>query len=83
MAFEDGSRETRLWDGQDRWARVVIVKPARASWARVDPDVVWLIDSNFANNSFLVQPVRRSLLKLLSRLIFAAQNILQLASSFS
>ncbi|MGA2532018.1 MAG: M1 family metallopeptidase [Candidatus Aminicenantales bacterium] len=83
VAFEDGSRETRLWDGQDRWARVVIVKPAKASWARVDPDVIWLIDSNFANNSFLVQPVRRSLLKLLSRLIFAAQNILQLASSFS
>ena len=83
VAFEDGSRETRLWDGQDRWARVVIVKPARASWARVDPDFIWLIDSNFANNSFLVQPVRRSLLKLLSRLIFAAQNILQLASSFS
>ena len=83
VAFEDGSRETRLWDGQDRWARVVIVKPAKALWARVDPDVVWLIDSNFANNSFLVQPVRRSLLKLLSRLIFAAQNILQLASSFS
>ena len=83
VAFEDGSRETRLWDGQDRWARVVIVKPAKALWARVDPDVVWLIDSNFANNSFLVQPVRRSLLKLLSRLIFTAQNILQLASSFS
>jgi hypothetical protein len=83
VGFEDGTAETRLWDGQDRWARVVIVKPARASWARVDPDLVWLIDSNFANNSYLVQPVRRSLLKLLSRLIFAAQNILQLASSFS
>jgi len=83
VAFEDGTRETRLWDGQDRWARVVIVKPARAAWARVDPDFVWLIDSNFANNSYLVQPVRRSLLKLLSRLLFAAQNILQLASSFT
>jgi hypothetical protein len=83
VAFEDGTRETRLWDGQDRWARTVFVKPAKASWARVDPDGIWLIDSNLANNTFLVRPVRRSLLKLLSRLIFAVQNILQLASSFS
>ena len=44
---------------------------------------VWLVDSNFANNSFLVRPVRRSLLKLLARLVFAVQNILQLAASFS
>jgi hypothetical protein len=83
VAFEDGTRETAFWDGQDRWARLVFVKPSKAVWAKVDPDGVWLIDSNFANNSFLVQPVRRGLIKLLSRLLWTVQNILQLASSFS
>ena len=83
VGFEDGTRETRLWDGQDRWARLEFTKPARASWAMVDPDGVWLVDSNFANNSYLVRPVRRGLLKLLARLVFAVQNILQLAASFS
>ncbi len=83
VAFEDGSRETAFWDGQERWARLVFVKPSRAVRAEVDPEGVWLVDSNFANNSFLVQPVRRGLIKLLSRLLWAVQNILQLASSFS
>jgi hypothetical protein len=83
VAFEDGTRETAYWDGQDRWARLVFVKPSRAVRAEVDPDGVWLVDSNFANNSVLVQPVRRGLIKLLSRLLWAVQNILQLASSFS
>jgi hypothetical protein len=83
VGFEDGTRETRLWDGQGRWARLEFIRPSRASWARIDPDSVWLVDSNFANNSFLVRPVRRGLLKLLARLVFAVQNILQLAASFS
>jgi hypothetical protein len=83
VAFEDGTQETRLWNGQERWFKLVFERPAKASWARIDPDGVWLIDSNFANNTFLVKPVRRSLLKLLSRLVFALQNILQMAASFS
>ena len=83
VAFEDGTRETRLWDGQGRWARLRFTRPSRASWAMVDPDGVWLVDSNLANNSFLVRPVRRGLLRLLARLVFAVQNILQLAASFS
>jgi hypothetical protein len=83
VSFEDGTRETRLWDGQDRWARLRFTTPSRASWAMVDPDGVWLVDSNFANNSFLVRPVRRGLLKFLARLVFTVQNILLLAASFS
>jgi hypothetical protein len=83
VAFEDGSEETRFWDGQDRWTRLVFAKPARATWAKVDPDGVWLIDSNLANNTYVVRPVRRGLLRLLSDLLGLVQNLLQLASSFS
>jgi hypothetical protein len=83
VAFDDGTQETRFWDGQGRWARQVFVKPAKPLWAKVDPDGIWLIDSNIANNTYLVRPVRRGLVHLLSQILWAVQNILQLASSFS
>ncbi len=81
--FEDGSRETRFWDGQARWARLAFAKPARAVSAQVDPDGVWLIDSNLANNTYVVRPVRRGLVRLLSELLVVVQNVLALAGSFS
>ena len=83
VAFDDGSRETRFWDGQARWARMVFAGPARAVSAQVDPDGVWLIDSDLANNSYVVRPVRRGLARLLSELLVVVQNVLALAGSFS
>jgi hypothetical protein len=83
VAFEDGAQETRFWDGQGRWARFVFARPAKALWAKVDPDVTWLVDSDLANNTYVVRPVRRGLVRLLSELLGAVQNILDLASSFS
>jgi hypothetical protein len=83
VAFEDGSQETRFWDGQGRWTRLLFVKPAKAVWAKVDPDGVWLIDSDMANNTYIVRPVRRGLVRLLAGLLTVVQNILQLAGSFS
>jgi len=83
VGFADGTEEIRFWNGRDRWAREVFVKPAKAAWARVDPDRVWLIDSNFANNSRLAAPVRRNLARLFAEVVAGIQNILQLVSSFS
>jgi hypothetical protein len=83
VAFEDGSRETRFWDGQDRWVKLEFEKTSRAASAQVDPDGIWLIDSNWANNSVSVKPVRRSLVRLLSGLGFIIQNFLQFLSAFS
>jgi len=83
VAFEDGAQETRFWDGQGRWARFVFARPVKALWAKVDPDVTWLVDSDLANNTYVVRPVRRGLVRLLSELLGAVQNILDLASSFS
>jgi hypothetical protein len=76
VSFEDGSRETRFWDGQDRWARMVFVKPARAKLARIDPDGLWLVDSNMANNSWRAATAVDGLARLFSRLLSAVQNIL-------
>jgi hypothetical protein len=83
VTFEDGSRETAFWDGRDRWAKLAFSRPSRAALAQIDPERIWLIDSNLANNSYLVRPVRRGLVSLLSRLLTVVQNVLQLASSFS
>ncbi len=83
VGFEDGSRETREWDGQARWTRLEFTNPAKAAWARIDPDNVWLIDSNLANNSFRVVAAKRGLGGLFARVLFMIQNILQFASSFS
>jgi hypothetical protein len=83
VSFEDGSRETRLWDGRDRWTRFTFVKPARATGAVIDPETVWLIDSNIANNSYRVAPARKGLTALAARLLGLVQNVLQWVSTVS
>ncbi len=83
VEFEDGTRETRYWDGQDRWVRMEFIKPAKAVRAEVDPERIWLVDSNFANNSFVAEPARRNLMRFVARFFFVVQNILQLVSGVS
>ncbi|HYA48397.1 MAG TPA: M1 family metallopeptidase [Burkholderiales bacterium] len=83
VAFADGTQETGFWDGQGRWERFVFAKPAKALWAKVDPDLTWLVDSDLANNTYVVRPVRRGLARLFSELLHVVQTILELASSFS
>jgi hypothetical protein len=83
VSFEDGSSETRFWDGRDRWARLIFVRPARAVRAEIDPDTIWLIDSDITNNSYLVAPARGGLAALATRLLGALQNIFQWVSAFS
>jgi hypothetical protein len=83
VSFEDGSRETRLWDGRARWVRLSFVRPARATSASIDPETVWLMDSNIGNNSYRVAPVRKGLMALAVRLLAAIQNVLQWVSAVS
>ena len=83
VRFKDGSTETRFWDGQDRWARLEFVKPVQVDWARIDPQGIWLIDSNLANNSRGVGGLRRNVVKLMVRFFSNVQTILQSLSSWS
>jgi len=83
VRFKDGTTETRSWDGQARWARLEFVKPVEVESAQVDPDGVWLIDANLANNSRGVDGLRRNVVKLLTQLLFTVQNLLQFVSSLS
>jgi hypothetical protein len=83
IRFKDGTTETRTWDGQARWTRLTFVKPVEVQSAQVDPEGIWLIDANLANNSRDLDGVRRNVIRLLSRLLSTVQNILQFVSSWS
>ena len=53
--FEDGTRKTATWDGEDRWVDLAWEHPAKVERVRVDPDHVLVLDTNFSNNSWLAQ----------------------------
>jgi len=80
VVFEDGTEESRLWDGQARWIKMDLEKPVKARCAVVDPETVWLIDSNLANNSYSLKAVKRGVWHLAAKLLFGVQNFLQSVS---
>jgi hypothetical protein len=83
VRFEDGSTETRTWDGRGRWSRVEIVKPARAESVQIDPQGIWLIDENLANNSLSTDGLHGNVSKLMTQLVFAVQLVLHFFGSWS
>ncbi len=83
IVFEDGSEEVASWDGQSRWKKYRFETPSKAKFAEVDPDLVWLIDSNISNNSLKMKPARGGVIRLASRLLFWVQNSLHYLSAFS
>ncbi|MFQ6109979.1 MAG: M1 family aminopeptidase [Candidatus Aminicenantales bacterium] len=83
VVFEDGSEEIRYWKGQERWKRFVFEKPSRAKYAQLDPECIWLIDSNLTNNSLRIQSSGKGILKLTGQILFWVQNYLQLFAAWS
>ncbi len=83
IRFKDGTTETRTWDGQARWARLEFLKPVEAESARIDPQGIWLIDENLANNSRAAGGPAGSVVRLSSQLVFAVQVVLQFLGSWS
>jgi hypothetical protein len=83
VRFKDGTTETRAWDGQARWTRLEFVKPVEVESAQIDPEGVWLIDANLANNSRGVDGIRRNVVKLMTQLLFTVQSFLHFISSWS
>ncbi len=76
VEFEDGSVEWREWNAQSRWVRFEFEKPARVKTACLDPEAVWLVDSNLANNSYSSAGPGVRLAAATSRILWLAQNIL-------
>ncbi len=81
VVFEDGSVEVINWRGQERWKKFTFEKPAKAKYAQIDPDNIWLIDSNLTNNSLKRKPSRKGIFKVATELLFLIQNYLQCAVS--
>jgi hypothetical protein len=83
IVFEDGSEEVVPWDGQSRWKKFIFEKPVKAKVALVDPDEIWLIDSNLANNSLKRKASKKQILPFTNKLFFWIQNYLQFMSALS
>ena len=82
VVFEDGSEEVRYWKGQERWKKFIFEKPAKPKYAQIDPEYIWLIDSNLSNNSIRLKPKKSGILKLTTQFLFLIQNYLQCIASF-
>jgi hypothetical protein len=83
VVFADGSEEVREWDGQGRWAKLKFEKPVKAKLAQIDPDMIWLIDSNQANNGFRIETKREGVFRVAAKFLFLIQNLLLAAGSVS
>jgi len=83
VVFEDGSEEVIDWRGQERWKKFTFEKPAKAEYAQIDPDNIWLVDSNLTNNSLKRKPSRKGIFKVTTQLLFLIQNYLQCAASIT
>jgi hypothetical protein len=83
IVFEDGSEEVRLWRGRERWKKFRFEGTSKVSYAHIDPDDIWLVDSNRANNSLKRNPSRSGIWKVTSHFFFFVQNFLQLISGLS
>jgi hypothetical protein len=83
VVFEDGSEEVVDWNGQGRWEKFIFEKPSKVKYAQIDPDSIWLIDSNLTNNSLKREPSRKGVFKVAAELLFFIQNYLQCAASIT
>jgi hypothetical protein len=76
VEFEDGSTEWREWDGQSRWHRIYFEKPVKVKRAWLDPEGLWLIDTNLSNNSYSRQGPGTRILGVTANLLWLVQDVL-------
>ncbi|MDD8019625.1 MAG: M1 family metallopeptidase [Acidobacteriota bacterium] len=76
VEFEDGSTEEREWDGQNRWMRFNFEKPVKIKRAVLDPEGLWLVDTNLSNNSYARKGPATRILSATGSLVWLMQNLL-------
>lgn len=74
IRFKDGSVERRTWDGVYRWAKFTIVKGAEVERVEIDPQGKHYMDVNWSNDVWRAKPDRPSAARLVSNILFYAQN---------
>jgi hypothetical protein len=50
LRWSDGTAERRTWDSETRWVRWRLEKTGRLEQLVIDPDVVWVLETNRADN---------------------------------
>lgn len=81
IVFEDNSEEIKSWFGQERWVRFLFEKPTRVRQAMVDPDGIWVIDANWANNSRSLKSDHKGIYRQAASFLFILQNFYLLLST--
>jgi hypothetical protein len=76
ITLENGEVLNRQWDGRDRWIKYEFVKPSKVTRVEIDPEYKVLLDSNFANNSWVSKPARLPFVKWFSNMLFWSQMVL-------
>ncbi len=56
VTFENGETVRERWNGRDRWTLFRYLRPSKAVSAQIDPDRVLLLDVNYTNNSYTLEP---------------------------
>lgn len=56
VTFSNGEQARQAWDGRSRWQAFTFDRPVQAVSAQVDPERVLLLDTNYTNNSKVMEP---------------------------
>lgn len=56
VTFSNGEQVREAWDGRARWQAFTFDRPVKAVSAQVDPERVLLLDTNYTNNSRVMEP---------------------------
>jgi hypothetical protein len=60
VRFADGQEAREHWDGRDRWRQYRWSRPVRAVSASVDPEHRLVLDVNYTNNTWTLQPANHA-----------------------
>jgi hypothetical protein len=74
VKFEDGTEKTMLFDGKLSKKNLKFDK--NVAFAKIDPNQKILLDLNFINNSYAVNPNRTPFVKYAMKMMFWVQNLM-------
>ncbi len=72
--FDDGKELLDNWDGKERTHNLIYNKPEKVVWAKVDPYHKILMDVNYLNNSYSLEPDKTTIVKYFTKFIFWVEN---------
>ncbi len=81
FTFDDGLVVNEYWNARDNSKLYEYTGPRRLVSVHIDPERKMLLDIDFNNNSFIINPKKHGITKYGVRAIFWLQNVLQ-ATSF-